>query len=123
MNDFSVIGKRIPKLDAAKKAMGRADLIGNLVNAVPSADGAIPLIALDAKARIYGPKGERLVELGRFFLGPGQCDLSVLQNISPVRELQRCLRILFNKEHGNSSFIDIVDGPEYFTHHDGSESQ
>jgi carbon-monoxide dehydrogenase medium subunit len=48
---------------------------GNLVNAVPSADGAIPLIALDAKVNIYGAKGQRSMELLRFFLGPGQCDL------------------------------------------------
>jgi carbon-monoxide dehydrogenase medium subunit len=52
-----------------------ATIGGNLVNAVPSADGAIPLIALDGKAHIYGTKGQRSIELRRFFLGPGQCDL------------------------------------------------
>jgi len=52
-----------------------ATIGGNLVNAVPSADGAIPLIALDGRANIYGTKGQRSVELRRFFLGPGQCDL------------------------------------------------
>ena len=52
-----------------------ATIGGNLVNAVPSADGAIPLITLDAKAHIYGTKGKRTAELRRFFLGPGQCDL------------------------------------------------
>jgi carbon-monoxide dehydrogenase medium subunit len=40
-----------------------ATIGGNLVNAVPSADGAIPLIALDAKANIYGTKGQRSIEL------------------------------------------------------------
>jgi aerobic carbon-monoxide dehydrogenase medium subunit len=52
-----------------------ATIGGNLVNALPSADGAIPLIALDAKAHIYGTKGQRTAELRRFFLGPGQPDL------------------------------------------------
>jgi carbon-monoxide dehydrogenase medium subunit len=52
-----------------------ATIGGNLVNAVPSADGAIPLIALDSKAHIYGTKGHRSIDLLRFFLGPGQCDL------------------------------------------------
>ena len=52
-----------------------ATIGGNLVNAVPSADGAIPLITLDAKVSIEGPKGERNMDLVRFFLGPGQCDL------------------------------------------------
>lgn len=49
-----------------------ATIGGNLVNAVPSADGAIPLVALDAKVKIHGPKGEREMELLHFFLGPGQ---------------------------------------------------
>jgi CO/xanthine dehydrogenase FAD-binding subunit len=49
-----------------------ATIGGNLVNAVPSADGAIPLVALDARVRIHGPKGEREMELLHFFLGPGQ---------------------------------------------------
>jgi len=52
-----------------------ATIGGNLVNAVPSADGAIPLITLDASVNIYGAKGQRSMELLRFFLGPGQCDL------------------------------------------------
>ncbi len=43
-----------------------ATIGGNLVNAVPSADGAIPLIALDARVKIYGAAGEREVDLIRF---------------------------------------------------------
>jgi len=49
-----------------------ATIGGNLVNAVPSADGAIPLIALDAKVNIYGAKGKRSLDLVHFFTGPGQ---------------------------------------------------
>ncbi len=49
-----------------------ATIGGNLVNAVPSADGAIPLIALDARVSIYGSAGERTVDLVHFFEGPGQ---------------------------------------------------
>jgi carbon-monoxide dehydrogenase medium subunit len=49
-----------------------ATIGGNIVNAVPSADGAIPLITLGAKVRMRGPKGEREMELVDFFIGPGQ---------------------------------------------------
>ena len=49
-----------------------ATIGGNLVNAVPSADGAIPLIALEARVNIYGSTGERSVDLIHFFEGPGQ---------------------------------------------------
>jgi carbon-monoxide dehydrogenase medium subunit len=49
-----------------------ATIGGNLVNAVPSADGAIPLVTLDARVVLRGPKGQREVELLHFFAGPGQ---------------------------------------------------
>lgn len=53
-----------------------ATIGGNLVNAVPSADGAIPLIALDARVVIYGSTGERSVDLIHFFEGPGMTVLA-----------------------------------------------
>jgi len=49
-----------------------ATIGGNIVNAVPSADGAIPLITLNAQVRIRGPKGERSMILEDLFIGPGQ---------------------------------------------------
>ena len=76
-----LVQAKYPILHDAVKNIGSvqirnvATIGGNLVNAVPSADGAIPLIALDAQANIYGTKGKRSMPLNRFFLGPGQCDL------------------------------------------------
>ncbi len=49
-----------------------ATIGGNIVNAVPSADGTIPLMTLGAEIRIVGPKGERIMALEDFFIGPGQ---------------------------------------------------
>ncbi|MFO7990324.1 MAG: xanthine dehydrogenase family protein subunit M [Desulfotignum sp.] len=43
---------------------------GNLINAVPSADGAIPLIALDGTALLVGPDGERSVMVKDLFVKP-----------------------------------------------------
>jgi carbon-monoxide dehydrogenase medium subunit len=43
-----------------------------MVNAVPSADMPPILIALDAKARIVGQAGERVVPVEEFFAGPGR---------------------------------------------------
>ncbi len=77
----SIVRLNYPILHDAVKNIGSvqirnvATIGGNLVNAVPSADGAIPLIALDGKAHICGAKGRRTADLRRFFLGPGQCDL------------------------------------------------
>jgi carbon-monoxide dehydrogenase medium subunit len=69
-----------------------ATIGGNLVNAVPSADGAIPLIALDASVKLYGAKGERSLALVHFFTGPGQTVLTkgeILTEIVVPRQLPR----------------------------------
>jgi len=77
-----LIRRRYPIIYDAVSCIGSvqirnvATIGGNIVNAVPSADGTIPLIALDAKIRMTGPKGEREEELRHFFLGPGQSILA-----------------------------------------------
>lgn len=48
----------------------RATLGGNLCNASPHADLALPLLALDALVGIEGPKGQRTLDLAEFFMGP-----------------------------------------------------
>jgi carbon-monoxide dehydrogenase medium subunit len=53
-----------------------ATIGGNLCNASPAADLALPLIALDAQVRLIGPDGERQLALEAFFLGPGETALS-----------------------------------------------
>jgi xanthine dehydrogenase iron-sulfur cluster and FAD-binding subunit A len=49
-----------------------ASIGGNLCNAAPSADGATPLMAVEAMLIVSGPKGEREVPIGEFFEGPGR---------------------------------------------------
>ena len=61
-----------------------ATIGGNIVNAVPSADGAIPLIALDGVAKIYGPNGKRAVDLIHFFEGPGQTVLNAGEILTEI---------------------------------------
>lgn len=73
-----VIRKEFPILIDAVENIGSvqirnvATIGGNIVNAVPSADGAIPLITLGAEVRMRGPKGERTMALEDIFVGPGQ---------------------------------------------------
>jgi len=56
----------------SRQTANMATVGGNLCNAAPSADTAPPLLVLGAKARILGPRGERLLPLEEFFLGPGR---------------------------------------------------
>jgi len=76
-----VVRETLPLLATALRSLGsvqirnRATLGGNLVNASPAADSAIPLLLYDAQLDIIGPAGPRSVELDRFFLGPGKTAL------------------------------------------------
>ena len=73
-----VIRKHFPILTDAVENIGSvqirnvATLGGNIATAVPSADGATPLIALGAKVRLVGPRGERTIGLENFFTGVRQ---------------------------------------------------
>ena len=73
------------ELIGSRQVQALGTLGGNLCNAAPSADGAPPLIALDAIARIAGPNGEREVPLVDFFKGPGQTVLEPDELLVEVR--------------------------------------
>jgi CO/xanthine dehydrogenase FAD-binding subunit len=50
----------------------RASVGGNVCNGSPAADTTPALIALGAKGRVVGPKGERMVAVEEFCTGPGR---------------------------------------------------
>lgn len=58
---------------------------GNLCNASPSADTATPLLAYGAELVLCGPRGERVVPLERFFLGPGQAAIGPGEVLKEIR--------------------------------------
>ena len=53
-----------------------ATLGGNVAHALPAADGAIALLALDAQAEVIGSQGRRRVALAALYRGPGQSALA-----------------------------------------------
>ena len=59
-------------------------VVGNICNASPAADTATPLLVYDARVVIMNPKGERILPLGDFFLGPG---VTALESGEIVKEL------------------------------------
>jgi N-methylhydantoinase B len=67
-----------PAFDGLKQAarqvggaqvQNRGTLLGNLCNASPAADGAPPLLTLDAQVELSGPAGGRVLPLAAFLLG------------------------------------------------------
>ena len=63
----------------------QATIGGNLCNASPSADVATALLVLDAKIKIVGTEGERIVSIDDFFTGPGE---TILRQNQIVTEIQ-----------------------------------
>jgi carbon-monoxide dehydrogenase medium subunit len=63
-----------------------ATWVGNLVQAMPAADGAIIAIALDAQVRVLDAAGERWLPVPELYAGPGR------SRIDPTRELVTHIR-------------------------------
>jgi carbon-monoxide dehydrogenase medium subunit len=49
-----------------------ATLMGNVINAQPAADGAVPLAALEAEIRVVSQRGERWIPMEEAYLGVGR---------------------------------------------------
>ncbi len=73
MEMSELLRRNTPILVSAAEAMGkpqirnRGTIGGNLANGSPAADGAVPLLALDADVVIAGPSGERTLPLTEFY--------------------------------------------------------
>ncbi len=86
-----VVRDALPLLATALRALGsvqirnRGTLGGNLVNASPAADSAIPLLLYDADLVLVGGSGERTVPLEGFIVGPGKAALGTGEFVRTVR--------------------------------------
>ena len=61
-------------------------LVGNVVNALPAADGAVALFALDAEVEVAGIEGRRWLPIGEMYAGVGQCTIDpCVQMITAIR--------------------------------------
>ena len=76
-----IIQRGFPALVAACQQVGappirnRGTLAGNLANASPAADSALPLLVYDARVVASSLSGERILPLVEFYTGPGQTRL------------------------------------------------
>jgi CO/xanthine dehydrogenase FAD-binding subunit len=57
---------------ASYQVRTRATMGGNLCNASPAADTAPAALVLETNLVLHGRRGERVVPIGEFFLGPGK---------------------------------------------------
>jgi CO/xanthine dehydrogenase FAD-binding subunit len=61
-------------------------LVGNVVNALPAADGAVALFALDAEVEVAGAAGRRWLPIADMYAGVGECTINpCVQMVAAVR--------------------------------------
>jgi len=79
-----------------------ATLGGNVVHALPAADGTIALMVLQAQAEIADLQGRRMVAVADLFLGPGK------SLVNPQREILVGFHLPLRKAHQASAFRRIM---------------
>lgn len=92
LKDAPLIRQRVPALAEAAASVGAFPLqtaatwVGNLVQAMPAADGAIVALALQVEAHVVGRQGAAWHPVETLFAGPGR------SRIDPTRQLITHLR-------------------------------
>ena len=79
-----------------------ASLGGNVVNALPAADGTIALMVLNVQAEIASLQGRRRVPMAQLFLGPGK------SLINPEQEILVGFHLPVRQAHQASVFRRIM---------------
>lgn len=99
IKDHDYIKRHLWALAEAARSVGslaiqnQATLAGNIVNAMPAADGAIAAVALDAEACIVDKEGTKWQLVESLFLGPGK------SSVNPTAQILTHLRFPRRREH------------------------
>lgn len=83
-SEFNIVAQAARKL-GTPTIRNRATIAGNLCNAAPSADTAPALIVLDAKAKIIGADGEKIILIENLFTGPGETIVNTNQMLVEIQ--------------------------------------
>jgi len=70
---------------ASTQVQNRGTIVGNICNAVPSADSAPALLCLEAKLSCVSSGGERVIDIEDFFAGPNQTALNPDELVKEIR--------------------------------------
>jgi carbon-monoxide dehydrogenase medium subunit len=98
IHQYAPVLAEAAKLGGCVATRNAATIGGNLANASPAADLATPLLVLDAELLLQTARGERVVPLKDFFIGPGKTLCKTDEMISEIQ-------IPFSK--GKSQFFKL----------------
>lgn len=79
-----LLGNVLRKLGSVQ-IRNRGTLGGNIVNASPAADSAIPLLLFDTKIELVSSEGTRWIGLDDFFIAPGRTSLAPGEFVRTLR--------------------------------------
>ena len=103
IKDSSLLREKARVLPEAAATVGAlqiqtvATLAGNLVSALPAADGSVALLALDGEAEVVDQEGSAWRPVAELFLGPGR------SAIDPARQMITAVRFpLPEGRHGSA---------------------
>jgi carbon-monoxide dehydrogenase medium subunit len=91
ISEHSAVMETYPVLVQAADTVGnyqlrnRATLGGNICNASPSADTSPAALIYKGIAVLESPSGEREIDLGEFWIGPGKTDLGPNEYLKAIR--------------------------------------
>jgi CO/xanthine dehydrogenase FAD-binding subunit len=92
LKNHPYINQHVHALADAARSVGSlsiqnvATLAGNIVNAMPAADGVVAAIALESEAQVVDTEGSEWKPVETLFLGPGS------STVDPTRQLLSCIR-------------------------------
>jgi CO/xanthine dehydrogenase FAD-binding subunit len=77
-------------------------LVGNVISAQPAADGAIPLMALEAELKVVSKEGERWIPMGEVYQGIGR------SAVDSTKEVAVEVRFKKSVDHRRTSFFRMA---------------
>jgi len=102
--DSPLLQAKAPVLVEASRKVGSPQirnvgtLVGNVINAMPAADGAMALLALGAELEIASPEGRRWAPIETLYEGPGR------SKVDPSREMVTAVRFPALGQNQGSAF-------------------
>lgn len=111
LKDHAYINQHVHVLADAARSVGSlsiqnaATLAGNIVNAMPAADGVMASVALEAEVEVVDVDGAEWRPVDSLFLGPGKSSLD------PTRQLVTRLRFPRCEQRRGTAWVRLVRRP------------
>jgi CO/xanthine dehydrogenase FAD-binding subunit len=83
-NGFPMLSQAAKSI-ASRQVQNRGTIVGNICNAVPSADSAPALLCLGAEVICLSKRGERTIKIGDFFTGPNKTVVGLTEMVKEIR--------------------------------------